>query len=261
MDRPLSLGEIHRIVNSYIGVSGGYLGDFGYRTLDEFYPVYCDLEIAPTEYSQGTTRERFIATLQAQPPDIQAKILRGLLFKLPEPTASGPNIMSREQVLRVITRLEGLPVAAPALLNALEVVERALSDSEALLNSGGATSAVDRLHTALHGYLKDLCDSARIAHEPDASAPRLLRLLRDQHPAMRSLGARSEDITKVLLSMGSAVDSLGAIRNTASVAHPNDALVDQADAMLVINATRTILHYIDARLGTASAAPSIDSAS
>jgi hypothetical protein len=28
-----------RVVNDYIGVSGGYLGDFTYRTHQEFYPV------------------------------------------------------------------------------------------------------------------------------------------------------------------------------------------------------------------------------
>ena len=91
--------------------------------------------------------------------------------------------------------------------------------------------------------------SAGIADDADASAPRLLRLLRDNHPAMRSLGPREPEITQVLLAMGTAVDAIGTIRNTASVAHANDTLIDQADAMLVVNAVRTILHYLDARLG------------
>jgi hypothetical protein len=41
--------EIMRIVNRYIGVSGGYLGDFSYRTHADFYPEYCDLGINPYE--------------------------------------------------------------------------------------------------------------------------------------------------------------------------------------------------------------------
>ena len=36
----LSRGEIIRLVNSYIGVSGGYLGDFSSRTHAEFYPAF-----------------------------------------------------------------------------------------------------------------------------------------------------------------------------------------------------------------------------
>ncbi len=41
----LRKSEIYRIVNDYIGVSNGYLGDFSYKTHREFYPYYCDLDI------------------------------------------------------------------------------------------------------------------------------------------------------------------------------------------------------------------------
>ena len=70
--------EIMRIVNRYIGVSGGYLGDFSYRTHTDFYPEFCDLDIDPNQYD-GTTRQRFIAILEKSPPDVQAKIVRGVL--------------------------------------------------------------------------------------------------------------------------------------------------------------------------------------
>jgi hypothetical protein len=58
----LKASEIHWVVNSYIGVSGGYLGDFTYRSHREFYPAFCDLDLDPETYS-GTTRERFVALL------------------------------------------------------------------------------------------------------------------------------------------------------------------------------------------------------
>jgi hypothetical protein len=51
--------EIMKIVNRYIGVSAGYLGDFSYQTHAAFYPEYCELDIDPYQY-EGTTRERFI---------------------------------------------------------------------------------------------------------------------------------------------------------------------------------------------------------
>lgn len=44
-----------KIVNRYIGVRDGYLGDFTYRTHAEFYPEYCGLDIDPATYP-GTTR-------------------------------------------------------------------------------------------------------------------------------------------------------------------------------------------------------------
>lgn len=39
------------------------------------------------------------------------------------------------------------------------------------------------------------------------------------------------------------------IRNHASVAHPIEELLEEPEPMLVINITRSILHYLDAKLG------------
>lgn len=245
----LSSGMIHRIVNTYIGVSGGYLNGFSYRILDEFYSVYCDLDINSWDFGDGTTRARFIAVLEKSPPDIQAKILRGLLVMIPQATADVPRKMTQPEILQLVAQLEGLPVAAPRLPNAREVVIRALADAEALLDKQDATSAIDRLHTALHGYLRDLCDSGGIQYEGDPTAPRLLKLLRENHPASQAQTPRAEEVFKVLTAMGTAVDALGTIRNTASVAHANDALIDKADAMLVVNFTRSMLQYLALKLG------------
>jgi hypothetical protein len=38
--------EILRLIKRYIGVSNdGYLGDFTYRTHEEFYPEFCGLDV------------------------------------------------------------------------------------------------------------------------------------------------------------------------------------------------------------------------
>jgi len=68
--------EIHWIVNHYIGVSGGYLGDFSYASHREFYAAYCDLKIDPDDYP-GTTRQPFLAVLTSADPQCQAAIVRG----------------------------------------------------------------------------------------------------------------------------------------------------------------------------------------
>jgi hypothetical protein len=78
----VNLSDIYKLVNEYIGVSGGYLGDFTYRTHSEFYPQFCELELDPDVY-QGTTRERFFQILKTVGKDSQAKIVRGILKKYP----------------------------------------------------------------------------------------------------------------------------------------------------------------------------------
>ena len=81
--------EITRLVNRYVGVSGGYLGDFSHRTHADFYPEYCDLDINPYEY-EGTTRERFIQILSSRHPGDQAKIIRGVIERFPIEAADAP---------------------------------------------------------------------------------------------------------------------------------------------------------------------------
>jgi hypothetical protein len=69
MSAGLTNGEVMQVVNRYIGVSGGYLGDFSYRTHAEFYPEYCELEIDPYEYEGTVYRDPFIEATHATSTD------------------------------------------------------------------------------------------------------------------------------------------------------------------------------------------------
>jgi hypothetical protein len=132
--------------------------------------------------------------------------------------------------------------------NASLVVSRAISDAEALLQATGATSGVDRVHTALHGYLIALCDAEGIAHPPDASMNALLKALRRQHPRLQDLGPRPDDLERVLNSCAAILDALNPVRNRASVAHPNEVLLGTEEATLIINIARTLLSYLGSKL-------------
>jgi hypothetical protein len=44
------------------------------------------------------------------------------------------------------------------------------------------------------------------------------------------------------------MDALNPARNRGSVAHPNEELLDNDEAMLFINAARTVLQYLDVKL-------------
>lgn len=243
----LTDGEITRIVNRYIGVSGGYLGDFSYRTHADFYPEYCNLDIDPNGY-EGTTRERFIAILSSRSPTDQAKILRGLIERCPPDEGPPTRKTAHGEVLKLIERLEAGGVADVTPQITSEVVLRALTDAEHLINTSGPTSAVDRVHTVLHGYLQAVCDGASIAYQRDDSMVALLKKLRADHPKLQDLGPRAQDVEKVLNACGAILDALLPVRNRASVAHPNRELLGEPEARLVINTGRTILHYLDAKL-------------
>lgn len=244
----LTRPEIYKVVNDYIGVSGGYLGDFSYRSHAEFYPYYCDLDIDLEKYRPGTTREVFIHVLQDASGEDQAKILNGVLSKYPPGTGESRGQLASE-IRAMIARLEGAPaVGSPRPKITTDTVERAIRDAETLIQKSGATSGVDRIHTALHGYLIAACDAAKIPYLKDPDLTQLIKLLRQHHPKLQNVGPRAQDITQVLRSVGAILDALNPVRNRASVAHPNPSLLEEQEAMLVINAARTILHYLDAKL-------------
>ena len=52
----------------------------------------------------------------------------------------------------------------------------------------------------------------------------------------------------MLRAMASVLDAMNPVRNMASVAHPNQKLLAEPEAMLVMNACRTVLQYLDAKL-------------
>lgn len=106
--------EIVRIVNRYIGVSGGYLGlpdRFTVRTHADFYAEYCDLSVDLSPF-EGTTRQTFMAALASLSPRDQAKVLRGVIERFPpdEPGAPASRPATHAVLTAYIERLESGPL-------------------------------------------------------------------------------------------------------------------------------------------------------
>ena len=140
------------------------------------------------------------------------------------------------------------PVASPMLEITSDTVDRALRDAERLLATEGATSGVDRVHTAFHGYLRALASRAALGQSETAGVTELFRLIRSRHPSfVGNASAHQAEIDKILRSLANVVDTLNPLRNQGSVAHPNVDLLAEAEAMLFINSVRCLLHYLNAK--------------
>lgn len=129
-----------------------------------------------------------------------------------------------------------------------EVVEKALKDADVLLTNSGPVSAVDRVHTAMHGYLKSVLDNHKVEYKKDAGITDLYKVIRQEVSQIRQLGDQSEELNKMLRSLTAVLDALNPIRNRGSVAHPNDSLIGDDEAKFVINIVSSILHYLDAKI-------------
>lgn len=128
------------------------------------------------------------------------------------------------------------------------VVEAALTDAETLIRTSGPANALDRVHTALHGYLETICEREWIPVAEDASITTLFARIREGHPALKITDPQAQKMTvQILRGMAQIIDALNPVRNEKTLAHPNP-LLDGPEAMLAINAIRTLLHYFDKRL-------------
>lgn len=150
---------------------------------------------------------------------------------------------------RVYPALRGTAaVASPTPEITSEAVERALRDAEYLITTKSAASAVDRVHTAIQGYLMAVARKAALATPPEAGVTDLFKVLREGHPALVESGPRAADIKKIVRNISAILDALNPLRNWASLSHPNEEFLGEPEAMLVVNSVRTLLHYLDARL-------------
>jgi hypothetical protein len=143
----------------------------------------------------------------------------------------------------------GLEVAEVVPSVSTEAGLAALADAQTLLRTRGPTSAVDRVHTGFHAFLRGACSQAGIEFTLESTPNNLLRKLLDEHPALSNLGPRTQEIKRMIRSGGAIVDAMGTLRNRASLAHANEELIGQDEALLTINLSRSLLRFLDAKIG------------
>ena len=142
---------------------------------------------------------------------------------------------------------ESIPphVASPVIRTDAAATALALRDAERLLTTNGPVSAVDRIHTALHGYLREVAREAELEISTTDSITTLWKALRTQHPGLSGSKPHGEHVGRIAMALASIVDALNTLRNHGSVAHANEQLLSEADAMLAVNVSRSILQYVE----------------
>ena len=127
-----------------------------------------------------------------------------------------------------------------------ESVLQTLREAQILIDTAGPASAVDRIHTALHRYLIDICINEGFSYDPNGGITSLFKVVRNNVPSLNA-DVGGEEVKRIMNSLSAIVDALNIIRNNHSNAHPNQ-LLGEEEAILAINSARTIFHYLNAKL-------------
>lgn len=257
------LGEVEvNVVISYIGVSStGYLGDFTYATHAAFYPTYCELNINPNKY-EGSTRSRFYQILLNSNSKDQLKILIGILEKYPlhnfENKFHEDIITQKEyenkkrlhdKINQWIIQLRGEVIEHGELIHNIEFVKEVLQQADTLISNHSYSSAVDRAHTALHGYLKVLCNEHNITFSnQNVKIQDMWGRLKTEHPSFNiDVREHQKPINQTVNAIGKFLENMNDIRNDHGFSHPNEDIIEEDEARFIINLARVLLFYIDSK--------------
>lgn len=143
----------------------------------------------------------------------------------------------------------GQPQVPPprAPVSASEALDQALKDADHPPGASGAAGHVDHVHTALRGYLRDVCAREGLHVAEDATVAQLFESLRNGHPQLVALDRQGSQAGRALSSLVGAVTAFDTSRDNASVATPDQALPEEAETRLMVNLTRALFEYLRAR--------------
>lgn len=129
-------------------------------------------------------------------------------------------------------------------------VQDTLDQCQTLISQHNCQSAVDRAHTALHGYLKETCRKAGlIIKENNPKIQDYWSKIKQEHPCILIDHSQSHlPINQIVNAIGKLLENINGIRNNKSFSHPNEEIIGESEAKLVINLSRSILQYIDSRV-------------
>ena len=126
-----------------------------------------------------------------------------------------------------------------------EVISKAIADAELLMSQGKYDSAFDRVHTAFHGYLRKVLENRGVSYEESDTLSQLYNRLHTDISSRFGSVPISELIKTTMRSASGVITSINDLRNRHSLAHPNDDLLKESEAIFVIKLIKDLSDYIN----------------
>ncbi len=124
-------------------------------------------------------------------------------------------------------------------------VQRVVEDAEVFIREGRYESAVDRVHTAFHGYLRQLLTEHSEVYGADDSLSALYSKLHGFYGGSIQPTDVGDRVKTILRSAGGMINTVNELRNNNTIAHPNGQLIQARGAQLVIRLVNAIVDYIE----------------
>lgn len=139
----------------------------------------------------------------------------------------------------------GTPLDFSPFYSISEAIDTAIKDANTLIKEGSFVSAIDRIHTAFHGYLESLLNKHGVEYNKSDTVQTLYSKLHSYYEDSIEPKEIATIVKTLLRGASGIVNSINDIRNTYSVSHPNEDLVHDREAKLMAKLVLDVVQYIE----------------
>ena len=230
-----------------LGMEQGYVLEFSNKSFEEFFLEFLGLEIYDEKYflESGSKANRMRAFWDQEPNYMVVIALENLVnnwrqyrsYNISEPS---------EELLKILQRLKenaSVPEIKAIRPNAegkdFETLAKAVRDS---IERNEPEVGLDRLHTFLVKYFRNLCEQHGIS--TDKEKP-LHSLVGEYIKKIKEKGLIESEITeRILKSTISVMEAFNKIRNNHSFAHDNEIL-NYNESLLIFGHVTSSIRFIE----------------
>ncbi|MDX2106791.1 MAG: abortive infection family protein [Candidatus Melainabacteria bacterium] len=232
------------IVERFLGMGSGYVLNFSDRTFDDFIGSVLNIEIHSDKYSaRGSSKANKLRTLfELESPHAVATLLFAFMDYV-------KNVMSVEdpdsdKIAKIATKLRDSAhsVNMDALVpNAPGWEFESLSQSvKEAISRGEPQAALDRLHTFMVKFLRELCK----AHDIDPADKPLHSVFGEYIRFLRENNLIESRMTGAILkACNSTMEAFNDVRNNQSLAHDNNVL-NQQEAYFIASHVAALVQFL-----------------
>lgn len=130
------------------------------------------------------------------------------------------------------------------VLNNVDSVVKAISAAEESMISGQYENAVDRVHTAIHGYFRNILEQNGIQFQQDEKINKLYNQIQTLIENEIEPAEVATLVKTTVRSASGIINTLNDARNRHSLSHPSASIIGKNEAKLVISMANSIVEYI-----------------
>jgi len=238
----------------FFGMGGGYVLDFSNRTFDEFILDNTHINIYSDKYSygSGSKANRLRAFWDKESNYLIGKLISAMLDywktqnELYGRDTTQQDIDAYNECLKIADRLkQDVPVDNLDILQAdtddkdFNLLAKAIKET---IEKNEPETALDRLHTFVFKYLRQLCDKHKIIISKDDPLHSVFGKY-IKHLTTNNL-LESTMAERILKSSISVLEAFNDVRNNKSFAHDNPIL-NYRESLLIFNSITNTIKFIE----------------